>query len=170
MAASAATNSSADIPAKDGEIQSLRLWLQLMKCSKTIEAGVGKHLNRTYQQSLARFDVLSQLYRFGDNWATIGDVAGLVMASSGNITSLLDRMEADGLVVRRANPTDRRSHQLRMTASGHRLFADMTEEHARWIDAALDGVGGRDKERLIALLVKVRRNFETRSAPFEKNA
>ncbi|MEX2455449.1 MAG: MarR family transcriptional regulator [Rhodospirillaceae bacterium] len=148
----------------DGEVLSLRMWLQLMKCSKAIEAGAAAHLRRAHGQSLARFDVLSQLYRLEHEWATVGEIAGMVMASSGNITGLIDRMEADGLIVRRASPFDRRSQQIRMTHRGHVLFDDMTRDHAGWIDAALIGVADEDKSRLIELLVGVRVAFENNAA------
>lgn len=144
--------------------RSLRLWLQLMKCSKTLEAGIGGRLRRRHNQSLARFDVLSQLYRFEGRWATVGEIAGRVMAASGNITALLDRMVAEELVVRRASPDDRRSHQIRMTDKGMALFDEMAEDHASWIDGALDGVADADKERLIELLIAVRRAIETAPA------
>lgn len=146
--------------ATESERLSLRLWLHLMKATKTIEANVGSRLRRVHNQSLARFDVLSQLGRFGNEWATVGEVAARVMASSGNITALLDRMAAEDLIVRRASPDDRRSHQVRMTDKGRALFEDMIDDHARWIGAALDSIDDRDKERLIALLVEVRRAFE----------
>lgn len=139
---------------------SLSLWLQLMKCTKEIEAGVGSRLRKQHSQSLARFDVLSQLHRFGGDWAAVGEIAGQVMASSGNITALVDRMVAEDLIVRRASPSDRRSHQLKMTGKGEALFAEMTDDHARWVDNALDGITDKNKERLIGLLVEVRRAFE----------
>lgn len=144
----------------DSERLSLSLWLQLMKCTKEIEAGVGGRLRKTHNQSLARFDVLSQLHRFGDDWAAVGEISGRVMASSGNITALVDRMVAEDLIVRRASPDDRRSHQLRMTDTGAKLFGEMTADHARWVDDALDGIDDADKERLIAMLIDVRRAFE----------
>jgi DNA-binding MarR family transcriptional regulator len=152
-------------PVAEADQQSLRLWLQLMKCTKAIEADVAKRLRRTHGQSLARFDVLSQLVRCDEEWVAVGTLAEMVMASSGNITALLDRMEADGLVERRASPTDRRSYQIRMTAAGRRLFDRMNRDHARWVAEALDGIAPRDKDRLITLLVRVRRAFESPTAP-----
>ena len=144
---------------------SVRLWLQLMKCTRTIEAHVAARLRRDYGQSLARFDVLSQLDRSEEPWSTVGLLADQVMASSGNITALLDRMEADDLIVRRASPTDRRSQQVRMTRVGRELFMKMSCDHAKWIDEALGGVPAKDREQLIPLLVKTRRAFETNERP-----
>ena len=152
-----------DRPAASAEeLLSLRLWLQLMKCSKSVEASVSGRLRRGYGQSLSRFDVLSQLERLDGDWMAIGELARMVMAASGNITALLDRMEAEALVERRASPKDRRSFQVRMTARGRRLFASMAEDHMRWIDDALLGVPTADKQRLIELLVAVRRRLGER--------
>ena len=151
----------------DGEKLSLSLWLQLMKCTKELEAGVGGRLRKTHNQSLARFDVLSQLHRFGDGWASVGEIAARVMASSGNITGLVDRMIAEDLIERRASPDDRRSFQLRMSVPGRKLFDEMTADHARWVDDALDGINDGDKKRLISLLIEVRRAFEATQAARE---
>ncbi len=156
--------------AASDELLSLKAWLQIMKCAKTIEAEVGSRLRRGYGQSLSRFDVLSQLERLGGGWVAIGELARTVMAASGNITALLDRMEAEALIERRASPSDRRSFQVRMTGEGRRLFAKMAADHARWIDAALVDVPDDDKRRLIDLLVVVRRHFEADSAPGAETA
>jgi DNA-binding MarR family transcriptional regulator len=153
---------------KCGDRLSLALWLQLMKCTKEMEAGVGGMLRRGHGQSLARFDVLSQLYRFDGNWATVGAIAENVMASSGNITALLDRMVGEDLIVRRASPSDRRSHQIRMTKKGAALFGEMTDDHVIWVDAALDGIDRKKKKLLTALLVEVRNTFVENAATAEK--
>ena len=146
--------------AKKSETLSLRLWLQLMKCTKAIESEMAGRFRRRHNQSLSRFDLLSQLYRIDEAWAPIGEVAVMVMASSGNITGLVDRMQADGLVMRRASPVDRRSFQVRMTEKGRIAFLEMTGDHAKWAGDALRGISDHDKELLIKLLVRARRAFE----------
>lgn len=146
----------------DDDRLSLRLWLQLIKASKAIEGDIGTRFRRTYGQSLARFDVLSQLYRSEDGWTAIGILGDRLMTGSGNITALIDRMAAEGLVERRPSPTDRRSHQVRMTENGAALFHAMTDDHAAWVDEALADVNEKDKKALIGLLVRVRRAFEDR--------
>lgn len=145
---------------QEDERLSLRLWLQLIKASKAIEADIGGRFRRTYGQSLARFDVLSQLYRFDGAWVAIGVLGERLMTASGNITALIDRMAAEGLVERRPSPTDRRSHQVRLTAGGLALFHAMTEDHAGWVHAVLADVPDDEKKALINLLVRVRRAFE----------
>lgn len=149
-----------NFPTNKQETLSLRLWLQLMKCTKTIEAEVASQFRRSHHQSLTRFDLLSQLYRIGDDWVAIGELASKLMASGGNITGLLDRMVADDLIERRANPRDRRSFQVRTTKKGRDTFKEMTNNHAQWIEDALNEFSQKDKEQLIKLLVRVRRAFE----------
>jgi DNA-binding MarR family transcriptional regulator len=146
------------------EQRSLRLWLHLIKCSKSVEAMVGGRMRRTHGQSLTRFDVLSQLDRLEDKRAPVGELARRMMVSSGNITALLDRMEEEGLVERRASPNDRRSQQVLMTRRGAKLFESMVRDHARWVNHALGDISSREKERLIDLLIAVRRAVETSSA------
>ncbi len=148
--------------APDGDRLSLRLWLQLMKASKAIEADIGGQFRRAHGQSLARFDVLSQLYRFDGNWTAIGVLGERLMTASGNITALIDRMAAEGLVERRPSPTDRRSHQVRLTDDGLALFHAMTDDHSGWVDNVLRDVTDKEKKALIDLLVRVRRAFEDR--------
>ncbi|HUT51709.1 MAG TPA: MarR family transcriptional regulator [Alphaproteobacteria bacterium] len=142
------------------ELLSLKVWLQLMKCAKSIESSIGGRLRRGYGQSLSRFDVLAQLDRLGGDWLAIGELARLMMAASGNITALLDRMEGEALIERRASPLDRRSFQVRMTAEGRQLFAAMARDHTRWVDTALVDMSNAEKQRLVELLVVVRRRFE----------
>ncbi|MBL4758680.1 MAG: MarR family transcriptional regulator [Rhizobiales bacterium] len=139
---------------------SLQTWLHLMKTAKAVEAQVSRRLQSKYGQSLPRFDVLSQLYRFEEKWVSTGKLAGKVMAASGNITALLDRMEAGQLIERRASPDDRRSYQVQMTGAGKRLFLDMAEDHAQWIDAAIGGLPETDRATLIELLKAVRTEVE----------
>jgi len=154
-----ATDAAAAESAVDGR-QSLRVWLQLMKCAHAVETLVSGRLRRAYNQSFSRFDVLSQLYRLDGGWLAVGELAGLLMTSGGNITALLDRMEAESLIERRASPSDRRSFQVRMTAEGRRLFLAMNRDHARWVDEVLGDLPEAEKDRLIDLLVRVRHAAE----------
>ena len=145
--------------------ESLRLWLQLIKAARTIEADIGSRFRKTHGQSLARFDVLSQPCRFDNEWMAIGVLAKHLMAASGNITALLDRMANEGLIERRSSPSDRRSHQIRMTASGRTQFEAMARDHAEWAHTALSDLSIEDKATLTELLVRVRRAFEEQEMP-----
>ncbi|OCT11413.1 MarR family transcriptional regulator [Paenibacillus pectinilyticus] len=50
------------------------------------------------------------------------DIANEFGLTRGAITQLIDKMEAQGLVVRKPHPTSRRSQLLQMTDKGHELI------------------------------------------------
>lgn len=64
----------------------------------------------------------------------------------------VDRMEVAGLVVRQADPTDRRARQLFTTDHGRALLAPMRERAAVVYDEALAGLGTAERETLYAML------------------
>ena len=136
--------------------ESVKLWLELSRSANELEAIMDSNLRANFGQSMSRFDVLSQLDRTDENGLTIGDLAGQLIASKGNITGLLTRMESDGLVERRAIPGDRRSTQVVITSKGRALFQKMALEHANWSETALSGLNAKDIQSLLDLLKKTR--------------
>jgi DNA-binding MarR family transcriptional regulator len=55
------------------------------------------------------------------------DVAEELVITIGGASKLVDRIEANGFCERRANPGDRRSSLLQLTASGERMLAAASE-------------------------------------------
>lgn len=163
-----AVQASARLPRETSKL-SLRVWLQLMKCSKAMESMVGARLRQKYNQSLGRYDILSQLYRIDSDWIAVGELARHVLAASGNITAVLDRMEQEDLIERRPSPSDRRSYQVQMTSTGKHLFRRMTRDHAIWVDEALASLPNSEKETLIALLSSTRQAMAARDIPPDAN-
>ncbi len=146
------------------EKKAVRMWLELMRCTKTLEAQVSSKMRGQFGQSFSRFDVLSQLYRAPDTKVSITELASdLLAATSRNITGLIDRMEKDGLVVREAHPKDKRSFTVALTESGKNLFMDMAAEHSKWV---LDIFGSVTDETLAIMLggvTEVRKSIELNS-------
>ncbi len=67
--------------------------------------------------SLAKLNVLSILVNAGSP-LTLGELAARLACVRSNVTQLVDRLEADGLVKREAAPDDRRSIRAVVTDSG----------------------------------------------------
>jgi DNA-binding MarR family transcriptional regulator len=87
----------------------------------------------------------------------LGQLAARLSCVKSNITQLVDRLEAEGLVARRSDPQDRRARLAELTAAGRKasregtriqeqaerdLFGSLTGEEARHL-AALMGKLGR---------------------------
>ncbi len=62
----------------------------------------------------------------GLNAQTPGRVAEALGVSRTTVTGLVDRLEAEGLVTRRLDPTDRRCWVLELTPPGRELVAEVT--------------------------------------------
>ena len=77
--------------------------------------------------SMAKFSVLTELVN-APKPLTLGDLAARVSCVRSNMTQLIDRLEADGLVRRVQCPTDRRSVHAQITETGRARQADAAAE------------------------------------------
>lgn len=143
------------------ERQAVRLWLELLRCAKTMESRFGSKLRKNFGQSLTRFDALSQLYRADGMTLPVTVLASRLLASaSKNITGLIDRMEIDGLVVRSLNPDDRRSFIVRLTRKGASLFEDMAVEHGLWVGDGFGAFSAAELKTMQSSMIELRKHLE----------
>ena len=104
--------------------------------------------------SLPKLAALYQLALAGES-LPLGQLAERLACVKSNITQLIDRLEADGLVTREPDPYDRRSRLAVMTAAGRKAYEQGTriqQESERAIFATLTDEEGR---QLVALIAKV---------------
>ncbi len=104
--------------------------------------------------SLAKLAALRRLAEAGDS-LPLGQLADRLKCVKSNVTQLVDRLEADGLVSRAADASDRRSRLAVMTDSGRKAYvrgSDILQATERELFAALS----RDESaQLHALLSKI---------------
>jgi len=143
--------------APDGK-RSLRLWLRLLTCTTSIEQRVSQRLRNEFDTTLPRFDMLSALHRAGDTGLTMGETAGMLMVSNGNVTGLATRLKAGGLVEAVAG-ADRRIQRLRLTPAGQTRFATMARAHERWIEALFADLTTPEADELTRLLERTKRSL-----------
>ena len=145
--------------AADPEIarQRLRLWLQMLKSVRHVEAVVRERLRQDYTTTLPRFDVLAMLDRRPAG-LRMSELSRQLMVSNGNVTGIVDRLEQEGLVSREAVAGDRRATLVRLTAQGKALMDEMVTAHAGWIDELLGGLDEAEVARAIATMIEIRRS------------
>ena len=122
------------------EEMTLRLWIQIVRLANKLQKDVDTRLRKEFGQNLTRFDVLSQLERVPGNELPVGQLSASLLTSTTNITRLLDRMEADGLLDRRLSETDRRSFVVSATQEGLSVFREMADANAQWIKEAFEAI------------------------------
>jgi DNA-binding MarR family transcriptional regulator len=104
--------------------------------------------------SISKFDAIEKLIQAGEP-LTLGDLASELRCVRSNVTQLVDRLEAEGLVKRGACPNDRRAVRAMVTPVG-------VERHAAGV-TAIRGVqaeiarrlGAGDRAALTKLLGRV---------------
>ncbi len=103
------------------------------------------------------YDVLSALRRQGRPFAL--PATGLAKdtgLSSGAMTNRIDRLEARGYVTRKADKSDRRAVIVSLTSEGKRAIDNAIQLRLDAADESLQGLSGRERSDLAALLRKVR--------------
>ncbi len=139
----------------------LRLWLRLLTCTNLIEGEVRRRLREEFGTTLPRFDLLAQLDK-APAGMTLGELSKRMMVTNGNVTGLVDRLVADGLIARKPSPADRRAHIVSLTAEGRRAFRSMARAHEDWIASLFVDLDSTDIEGLMRLLAKTKNS--TRAA------
>ncbi len=76
---------------------------------------------------------------------------------------IIDRLEDAGLVERRRDPADRRAWHLYLTDKAHELQTELLPLGEAVMDAALEGMGERERKSLRRSLEKLRANLSRRT-------
>jgi DNA-binding MarR family transcriptional regulator len=126
------------------------------------------HLLRSVEASLAEhglqvgeFDVLAALRRQGPPYAmTPTRLARTLMLSPAGMTGRLDRLEAAGLVERRASPGDRRSVTITLTDTGRARVDAAVTDHVATEARALAPLSAAERRTLDRLLRALLAPFE----------
>ncbi len=131
--------------------QRLRLWLRLLRATRSVEGELRERLRKDFDATLPRFDVLAALHRCQDGM-TMTELSRFLMVSNGNVTGIIDRLVLEGLVVRVPDKKDRRATFVRLTPKGVAAFGEMAEAHEGWVDGLLSEVSAEEAADLISLL------------------
>src|SRR6267142_1130935 len=99
------------------------------------------------------FAVLEALLHKGP--LPVNEIGKKVLLTSGSITVAVDRLEAKGLVERRAHGTDRRARIVHLTKEGRKLITRAYADHAADMERlASASLTRAERETLIGLLKK----------------
>ncbi|MFJ6163702.1 MarR family winged helix-turn-helix transcriptional regulator [Micromonospora orduensis] len=100
--------------------------------------------------SAVEFEVITRLARSPGNQLRMTDLAAQTSLSTSGVTRVVDRMERDGLLTRRACPNDRRSSYAVVTPKGMQQLDETLPGHLQMIEQWF--TGQLDPQALDALL------------------
>src|SRR5579859_3039133 len=127
-----------------GQVET-RLWLQLLSLHGEIFTSLNSVLSSEFGLSLAKFDVLAQLDRYRQGLA-LGQLSQNLKVSGGNVSGLVQRLLADGLISREMSREDRRSFIVRLTPKGEALFKKAAAVHRKHLSKRFEKVSAKDLE------------------------
>ncbi|WP_428410071.1 MarR family winged helix-turn-helix transcriptional regulator [Hyphococcus sp.] len=113
-------------------------------------------LLKAYGIDGGQFYVLTALRRAGEPYELRPtEIYQTLMISSGGLTNRLSRLEAAGLIRRRASKEDARSMTVQLTAKGRKLVEQAIREDMAREAELLKGLTGEEKKTLANLLRKL---------------
>jgi len=85
----------------------------------------------------------------------VSEISKQLHVTSPTITQLLKGLEADGLIERRIDPTDRRTVGITLTKKGERVTQQAAEAFSASLNGLIEYLGEEESDQLAELLSKV---------------
>jgi DNA-binding MarR family transcriptional regulator len=104
-------------------------WLRIVQVHDRITKRVDSTLHQQHGLSLTGFEALRRIAEAPGERATMGDVADAVGLSRPGVTSTVNRLVEEGLVLRERGGGDKRLLHARLTAAGRARFAAAAHTH-----------------------------------------
>ena len=114
---------------------------------------------RPHGVTRAQWSVLAQLSRKDEGGMTQAELARLLGLGKVAVGSMIDRLEAAGLVVRRDDALDRRVHRVLVTAKGRKVLARMVEVGRGLNGRILAGLSAEEVAVADRVLTTIRRSI-----------
>ena len=135
------------------DADAVRVWFRLLRLQTRINLSITA-LVREIGLSVPQCDVLTTLTE--REGISQQDLAARLYVTKGNISGLIDRLEAAKLVERRSIEGDRRSHAIFLTPQGRALAEKGIEVQRRFVIETLGRMSADDLKKLESLIVTTR--------------
>lgn len=130
----------------------LAAYVKLLRASKAVAARMERALARD-SLTPTQLGVLEAILHLGP--LTQRDLGRKVLTSAGNMTDVIDKLEARGLVHRTRAEEDRRLVRVALTGSGREMIERLFPRHALDIADAMGALSGEELRDLGRLLRKL---------------
>ena len=104
-----------------------------------------------YDLTVPQFFTLFSIQRHGAG-CRMGDLAHRLFQSSATMTGIVTRLEADGLVERVMDPSDRRAVQVRLTERARQVLEEVISAQRESVALTLNQMSPDDRQEFLRLL------------------
>lgn len=132
--------------------RALDLFIKLMRTHDSLENRLRDEF-RDFKLTPPQFGILETLYHLGPLQQHV--LASKLLKTAGNITRVLDGMQESGLIERRAEPGDRRSFRIHLTAKGKKTIEKIFPDFVSGIRTLFGALATSEQEQLNQLLRKL---------------
>ena len=132
----------------------LKMWIRLLGVTRVAESHLREHLRVRHGTTLPRFDVMAALWR-RQGGVTMSELSRMLLVSNGNATTVVDRLEADGLVLRTPSEADRRTVYVALTPAGLAAFETLAAGHEAEVAKIFAGLPDADVETITDILKRL---------------
>jgi MarR family transcriptional regulator, organic hydroperoxide resistance regulator len=135
------------------EIDAMRVWFRLIRLQTRSRVAIANRL-RVYDLSVPQCDVLTTLTE--KEGLSQQELASRLYVTKGNISGLVDRLVANGLVERRSFAGDRRSHAIHLTPAGRDLAVRAIEAQKNFVTETFGQMAPKRLAEFEQLLIEAR--------------
>ena len=132
----------------------VRAWLRMLRVTRQTENHLREFLRTRHGTTLPRFDVMAALHRAGKPMK-MSDLSRQLLVSNGNATTVVERLEKDGLARRVPGAKDRRVVMVELTERGRSDFDAQAIGHMTEIDQIFAGLNASDLDLLRRLTHRI---------------
>ncbi len=131
----------------------MHLALHILAAAQAFEKS-GQQLFKPHGLTLAQFNILNLLSGEKEGMRA-SDLARALIVDASNVTGLLKRMKAAGLLQEHENTDDRRQHIVGLTAKGQRIWHAANREYLQTLDAVESTLSQADRKTTERVLRKM---------------
>jgi MarR family transcriptional regulator, organic hydroperoxide resistance regulator len=133
----------------------LDLFHQLVRFETELWNAVDARLRADFDLPLTRLEPMQIIARHPS--CRVNDIAEELSITIGGTSKLVDRIEAAGYCIRRANPDDGRSSVIELTAAGRRVLSKAVKAFEDELETRIGSVvSARSLQQLHSSIVKLR--------------
>lgn len=114
-----------------------------------------------YGLSWPKFNALIHLYMAGDRGLIQSELSKKMLVSRANITGLIERLEKEDLVVRKADHSDKRVFRVSLTSRALALMNAFLPLHNNYMQKIMSALDRQEKEIFISLIRKLNKGLES---------
>jgi len=113
---------------------------------------------RKHTLSFPQYNVLRVLDASNDGRNRITDVSRIMLVPYANMTGIAKRLEKNGFILRKSDPSDERVTILEITQKGKKLLSKIEKERDENMHAMLKGFSEQEKLKLLDMVKRLIKN------------